>query len=410
MEAIIRFMRILALTLMFAALVFLLLSLLSVLYPLPYIRTWVLVVVLFVCLAASAWFVFGDHRIAKRASLIAVIGGIVFSLAGIYLLDIVRFDQVAIYTIQFAVLAVLAGLLLQATVSWGKWGMAIATTVLVLIVMAFIFISYSDPPFSEMTSAETELPPAQSESPPLKPQPVPPQSEPPLAQSGSQPAQSESPPPQSESPPVQSESPPPQSESLPNYEWPPETPSWTYQILQGSDGSGVSLYDIGERLYLALRSVNYFEYSYYRAPGGFVMVTRLEAIDTQGTPLQGERRFLLPNDDRDFEFADYIRSLFFAPTGYYRFIAFVVTDKPYVASPDVLSETTALNRLQGGATGLSEGFRHIPFSSSHRIDALIYEFRKTGDANVKTLVPGRIPPDSHMGQSGLRWALLEYLQ
>ncbi|MES9969030.1 MAG: hypothetical protein ABW092_03290 [Candidatus Thiodiazotropha sp.] len=403
MEAITRFMRILVLTFTFAALVFLLLSFLSVMYPLPYIRTWVLVVVLSVSLAASAWFVFGEHQIAKRTSLIAVIGGIIFLLAGIYLLGKVRFEQVAIYTIQFAVLAVLAGLLLQATVSWGKWGIAITTTVLVLIVMAFISILYPDHPFNESPSYQKELPPAQTELPP--------------AQSESPPAQSESPPAQSQSPTVQPWPVPPlsfpeqpQSDSLPNYEWPPETPSWTYQILQGSDGSGVSLYDISERLYLALRSVNYFEYSYYRAPGGFVMVTRLEAIDTEGAPLQGERRFLLPSDDRDFEFAEYIRSLFFAPTGHYRFIAFVVTDKPYVASPDVLSETTALNRLQGGATGLPVGFHQIPFSSSHRIDALIYEFRKTGDADVKTLVPGRIPPDSHMGQSGLRTALLEYLQ
>nr|VFK59873.1 MAG: hypothetical protein BECKUNK1418G_GA0071005_100933 [Candidatus Kentron sp. UNK]VFK70148.1 MAG: hypothetical protein BECKUNK1418H_GA0071006_102433 [Candidatus Kentron sp. UNK] len=415
MATLIRFIRVLALTFTFTALAFLLLSFLSVWLPLPYVGGWNLVMVLFVCLAASGWLVFGDRLIAKRTTLIAVIGGMMFSAVGIYLLENGPFDENAVFAaLLFATFAVLAGLALQAIVSWGKWDIAIvALAVLVLVVIAFS-LRYLALPIQEREMLEEEIQKremlrqeSERKSRILERKLA-------MLQRKSRMLEQELKALKSEKQGLEmrerkSAPPPARPDLLPNYEWPPETPSWTYRILRGSDGNGVSLYEISERLFLALMRADYFEYSYYSAPGGFVMVTRLEAIDSEGTPLRGTRRFLLPNDNGDFEFAEYIRSLFFAPTGYYRFIAFVVTDKSYVASPNVLSETTALDRLKEGATALPKAFRDIRFSSSHRIDALIYEFRKEGGTGVETLIPGRIPPNSHLGRSGLGSSLSAYL-
>lgn len=387
----IRIMRIAVLTFAATALVFLLLSLLSGLLSLPYVDDfgiWIPLTIFLACLAGGIWLVAGDHLVSKRTTLIAVIGGIAISVVGIYLVDNGPFDEdYAVYAALSAVFAVLAGLACQAVISWGKWG--VAASVLVFAVLSFFVwgslgMSYrgvDDALSGALVEAAGD---ASSDDDWHPPPPTPP---PPLGPAGDG-----------------------NTDSLPNYQWPPETPSWTYSVMRGSDENAASLYDISDRLYFALLAADYFESSYYRAPGGFVLVTRLEAIDSDGSPLRGGRRFQLPDDDRDFEFAEYIRSLFFAPTGHYRFIAFVVTDKPFVASPEILSDTTAVTRLQEGATALPTNFWDIPFSSNHRVDALIYEFRKAGtNSDVETLVPGRVSPNSHLIRSGLYSALQENL-
>ena len=132
------------------------------------------------------------------------------------------------------------------------------------------------------------------------------------------------------------------------------------------------------------------------------MVTRLEAIAADGTPLGEEQRYRLPNEDDDFGFREYIRSLFFAPKGYYRFIAFVVSDKPYTTADEALPEREALKRLRRGASRLPRSYEQLPFSQHHRIDALIYEFRKVDSrGEVQTLRPGRLLPQQHMRNAGL---------
>lgn len=201
----------------------------------------------------------------------------------------------------------------------------------------------------------------------------------------------------------------PDTDEFPAYPWPPEAPSSLVSLSELYDfsvGGGASLFDVSESLRVALRESGYLEKRYYAAPGGFVMVTRLEQTDEQGTPLPDGKRYLLPDDVGDFSFAAYIRNLFFAPEGYYRFIAFVVTDRAYTTSDSALAEDSALARLRGGSVELLSVFRDMPFSNHHRVDALIYEFRLAAqNAAVEPVTPGRLPPETHLEHSGLASAL-----
>ena len=194
-------------------------------------------------------------------------------------------------------------------------------------------------------------------------------------------------------------------EALNAYPWPPEEPSWRIRVDQNlglSLRSGVSLLDVEGILSRSLQDATYSESSYYSAPGGFVMVTRLEAIDSDGTPLSAEDRYRLPDEERDFDFVGYIQSLFFAPEGHYRFIAFVVSDKSYSTSDTALTEAEALTRLARGASRLPPEYANLEYTEAHRIDALIYEFRKGDrDRDLETMRPGRIPALTHLNNSGL---------
>ncbi len=201
-----------------------------------------------------------------------------------------------------------------------------------------------------------------------------------------------------------------QSSSLSAYPWPPEDPSWDVRIddIASPTFVGMSLTAVESRLSRSLRKASYSMSRLYSAPGGFVMVTRLEATDDDGAPLADGERFRLPDDGSDFQLGSYIRNLFFAPEGYYRYIAFVVSDQFDGFREAQLSESDALDRLQRGALRLPEAYEEMEFTGNYRIIALIYEFRKGAAENdLQTLVPGRISWEKHLQNSGLSSVLIE---
>lgn len=195
---------------------------------------------------------------------------------------------------------------------------------------------------------------------------------------------------------------------LPAHPWPPEDPSSLVTLSHYYNfGVGVaSLYEVAQTLVASLYRAGYAEVGFYRVPGGLVLVTRLEGIDVQGRPLGAERRYRPPGDRNDFSLPGYIRNLFFAPEGWYRYIAFVVSDKPYTTADRGLDETTALDRLRRGGVALPASYRERPYTPDHRVDALIYEFHKAGsDGAVEIIRPGRLPPENHFANNGLLLAL-----
>lgn len=114
----------------------------------------------------------------------------------------------------------------------------------------------------------------------------------------------------------------------------------------------------------------------------------------------------MSEDPREFSFGEYVLSLFFAPQGYYRFIAFVITNVPYSTADQALTEAAALTRLRRGSVALTPEYRYKSFSHDHRIDELIYEFKKGGILDeIEILRPGRLPPRMHLENSGLLTAL-----
>ena len=202
----------------------------------------------------------------------------------------------------------------------------------------------------------------------------------------------------------------PTAEALPDFKpWPPPTPSARSEIdrrMIAPDGATPTLRAVANRIEAALKRAHY-EYSFYGVPGGgFAVVARLERIDDDGAAMPGGKRFLPPDAKEPFDLSRYVSELFFAPAGYYRMIALVVTDQPLVTGGVQLAEADARKMALSGATELPRSFAGQPFGPHHRLYALVYEYRKGAQArDVQMLVPGRLPARTHLSRSGVETAL-----
>jgi hypothetical protein len=195
--------------------------------------------------------------------------------------------------------------------------------------------------------------------------------------------------------------------ALPDFPWPPPTPSERLnlrrsQILTVSMGRDPSLSDVGRRIVRALEAAGYSEYSFYAVPGGFAVVARLERIQDDGTPAPDQLRFLAPEAAEPFSLSTYVTRLFFAPQGYYRQIVFAVTTEVVRPSGPAPSARTAEALLQGGADRLPPAFRSVPFTTDYQATVLIYEYRKGAAArDVITLTPGRLDARTNLIRAGI---------
>jgi hypothetical protein len=197
------------------------------------------------------------------------------------------------------------------------------------------------------------------------------------------------------------------SPALPNFPWPPPTPSERLnltraQSLPASSGRDPSLAYVADRIIGALQAAGYSEYSVYAAPHGFAIVARLERIKPDGTPAPEALRFLAPDASEPFSLAAYVQRLFFAPEGDYRQIVFLVTSEVVRPSGPAPSAAAAEALLQGGADRLPAEYRRIPFTADDQVAALVYEYHKGPNVqDVKTLTPGRLDARTNLIRAGL---------
>lgn len=192
---------------------------------------------------------------------------------------------------------------------------------------------------------------------------------------------------------------------IPSYPvWPPEAPSSRVSLDRFIKArTNLTLYDAGQKLKRSFEDAGYLEYSYFAAPGGFVLVTRIEKISARGDQLPGTERYKLPSQRSSGSLTSFVRGLFLdASPGFYRYIAVVVSDKPYQTSRKTLSSAKAERRLTGGSNNLSSTYKKISFTSDHNVDALIYEFTKdTQTGKVQMIAPGRLTPKIHLAKTKL---------
>lgn len=161
---------------------------------------------------------------------------------------------------------------------------------------------------------------------------------------------------------------------------------------------------VGRIILAALVSADYLEYSFYTAPHGFALVTRLERITQDGLPYPIETGRYAPPEwsDKPFSLTDYIQSLFFAPEGFYRQIVFVVTDQPFVTSAQRMTVKQAEALLSGGFNSLLESAGAEPLTPAHSVTVLIYEYRKRSQpGDVDILIPSNLAAETHLRQAGI---------
>jgi hypothetical protein len=157
----------------------------------------------------------------------------------------------------------------------------------------------------------------------------------------------------------------------------------------------------------ALARAGYSESSYFAVPKGFVLVTRLEHINPDGTPLAGLGRWQSDTSPMtNFSLSQYVRALFEAPAGLYRIIAFVVSAEPFVPTSTALTESEATAWLTQGENVLPVAIGEHSYTPDFVCTALVYEFAKhdvQSDATVRR--PGSISGAVHLQASGIRSAL-----
>jgi hypothetical protein len=193
-----------------------------------------------------------------------------------------------------------------------------------------------------------------------------------------------------------------------SFPWPPPTPTTQAPFdreLLVRDGK--TLGDVADRLTKSLAGLGYSERSFYHAPGGFVLATRLEQIDFDGTPKTGQQRWSAKLPPREiFSLSGFIKALFSAPEGHYRVIVFVVNDQPFSTTGRTASQADALAWLQGGLNRLPPSIAKTPLNDAHDGTALIYQFRKVGQSGAVLANPdGAAPAVQHLERSGILDAL-----
>lgn len=186
-------------------------------------------------------------------------------------------------------------------------------------------------------------------------------------------------------------------------------PKEYFQRLAKSDK--ITLGNIGAYLLESLSSAGYSDGSFYSIsgiPDGFVLVTRLEQIEKDGTPKSGMERWSLKVDPvSQFSLGAYLKALFTAQPGYFRLIIFVISPDAVLTSDQPLEETQASTLLTFGMPQLPNRFDDEIFTAKHNCTALIYEFEKEkGIKEAKTLIPSSIPGAEHLAKAGI-WKQLK---
>ena len=187
--------------------------------------------------------------------------------------------------------------------------------------------------------------------------------------------------------------PPPPSASIgldiQEFPWPPPKASAMYVLPSTIFSNARNLEDINQKLFRALDVNGYSEIRYFSIPSssniGFVLVTRLEQINEDATSKKGNERWNDTMNNENFNFGDYIKSIFLTKKGYFRVIAFAVTEDSFYQSNIMPSKATALSWLQTGANKLPNSIGQTLNNPNYKVTALIYEYEQEENKDTAKL-------------------------
>jgi len=210
----------------------------------------------------------------------------------------------------------------------------------------------------------------------------------------------------------------PSPPGIPAFPWPPpQASAWAEidpALLRNPSDEMTLLRDVDQRLSKALVACGYGEKSYFSAgpdtlmaPDGFAMVMRLEQINADGTPKEGQDRWATDLGPlQTFSLRAYLRALFTANPGHYRIIVFIVTPHAFSQADTTVSRDEAMGWLIEGQNRLDPLIGALAYSPAYQTTALIYEFEQPrrgeeADFVVSSLLIGRV----HLEQADLINAL-----
>lgn len=196
---------------------------------------------------------------------------------------------------------------------------------------------------------------------------------------------------------------------LPRLQWPP----WPATDEQRIDPGGrKKLGEVADFLSGALDRLLYVRhYAFAAIPGshgepagGFAIVTDLEQIQADGSPLKEDVRWLarLPRAG-ELGLMEFIRALAVAPAGHYRVIVFVVTDAPHHRGGAMLVDDRVLRTLAlcgptelTDATAEMRALRALPVTPETQVRALVYQFTKRAEVEQARFVKPGLSARRHL--------------
>jgi peptidoglycan hydrolase-like protein with peptidoglycan-binding domain len=188
---------------------------------------------------------------------------------------------------------------------------------------------------------------------------------------------------------------------LPDFPWPPPAPSASYVLPDNLLAGRKTLQEATDAIVSALEHTGYVERSFYRTkPGGIALVTHLERIKSDGSPAEPDRwAAVAGNYSSSADLMNFLRGLFFAQTGHYRLIVFIMQDTPFIPSAQAMAEPAARALVRQGANVLPAETGKRPFAGNH-CTALIYEFSSDGK-NVEFLAESPLTGKEHLDKAGV---------
>jgi len=169
-----------------------------------------------------------------------------------------------------------------------------------------------------------------------------------------------------------------------------------------------NLGQINQKLVASLDKNGYKEKCYYRMPNGFALVALIEKINDDGSPKPNPERWEMGIDGnkKSFSLENYLKALFFVKNpAYYRIIVFAVTNSLLSYKKEKATPAETESWLKEGVKGLPKEISELPYSRSHQVVALIYEFEKQAEGKTPRML-GRnegkpVHPETHLNQSGI---------
>jgi outer membrane biosynthesis protein TonB len=196
--------------------------------------------------------------------------------------------------------------------------------------------------------------------------------------------------------------------SRPQFPWPPPQASTVVRLpLDRFDDAlkrGIQG-EIADLLENALDQGGYFDRSYWVAPGGFALATRLERITDQGEPVDANDRWPTSTLKERFDLSKYLRALFYTDPGFFRVIVFVLSTEFERTSDEEPTPKEAFRWLRRGMVMLPRDMAEQSVTERHELTALIYEFEREAGSDAVVLAPGRLTGRTHLARARLQQLL-----
>lgn len=188
-----------------------------------------------------------------------------------------------------------------------------------------------------------------------------------------------------------------QNFGLPEFPFPPPQASSSEVLPKSFFNNCKNLGDIDKKLNLVLSKSGY-ERSYFKVPGGFALVSRLEQIKDDASAMQDPNRWSdqIPPVN---SFSEYMSALFFPRIGYFRIVVFIITDVSFSQKREVATKQEAMTWLKQGNNILPEDAAKLPLNPNFNCTALIYEYQFT--ENQKSKLSNRFSAQAHLEKANL---------